>query len=179
MARQRKAHPPGILTSEEAARRLGVSKDRIYQFVSEGRLPHSTFGNAFMFRVEDVDRIKRNPSGRKQTKIRLWRTYKGNVKVLTTEIVVPVRAGQQKRLHEKLQFIRKSEQHVFPGTLDRYVIAGDGQLNSLHISLYWKSTSMPDESEFQQYLDAFQAELADVLDWEMAEVHTREALLYT
>ncbi|HEX4207720.1 MAG TPA: hypothetical protein VHZ51_26680, partial [Ktedonobacteraceae bacterium] len=105
--------------------------------------------------------------------------YHTRSKVLSTEIRVPVRAGQQSRLIEKLADIQQSNRHTFPGTIARYIVQGDPELTALHFFFVWKDTDMPDESLRQQSLQALQEELADVLEWEQAHTHTNEALMHT
>lgn len=56
-------------------------------------------------------------------------------------------------------------------------IAGDVEMCASEMD--WKSTAMPDEAALQKQLAAFQAELADVLDWEAASIRTTDALMYT
>lgn len=179
MAKERKITlPPGHVNTEAAAAILHVSPSRIYQYVDDGRLTPYKVGNAFLFLVEEVEQVRRNPSGRSTTKQHPWRTYKGNVGVVETEIIAQVRKDQQEALSKKLQDIRATDQFKFPGTIARYIFQEKGQ-PSIQILLIWKSTNMPEEAVLQGYLAMFQQELADVLDWERAEVHTREALLYT
>jgi len=38
---------------------------------------------------------------------------------------------------------------------------------------------MPDEATRQRNLEAFKAELTDVLNWETAEISLREGIIYT
>jgi excisionase family DNA binding protein len=180
MTKERKLlPPPGYISSEEAAQILGVSTSRIYQYVDEERLPVYKLANAFMFLAEDIEQFRRNPTGRARNQPPSWRTYKGGGKVLATEIEVQVREGQQEQLTEKLQAIKRSGQHRFPGTIARYIMKKNAELTSVKILLIWKSTEMPDEEVRQQHLAAFQAELADVLDWETAEIETNEAIIHT
>ena len=179
MAKERKITlPPGHVNTETAAAMLHVSTSRIYQYVDDGRLTPYKVGNAFLFLIKEIEQVRRNPSGRSTTKQRPWRAYKGNVNVIETEIIAQVREGQQEALSKKLQDIRAADQFKFPGTLARYIFQEKGQ-PTVQIFLIWKSTNMPEEAVLQGYLAMFQAELADVLEWERAEVHTREALLYT
>jgi hypothetical protein len=49
----------------------------------------------------------------------------------------------------------------------------------LGTSLVWKDTEMPDGTTRAKDLAAFQAELADVLDWETAQISTKEGIIYT
>src|SRR5579859_431034 len=98
MNERKKSSPPGYISSDEAAQRLDVSKDRLYQWVKQARLTAYTVGNAFTFLEQDIESFERNPTGRKRKGPPAWRVYKGDVKVLLTEISVQVRAGQQRRL---------------------------------------------------------------------------------
>ena len=92
---------------------------------------------------------------------------------------VPVLPGKQEELLNKLTHIQESNRHTFPGTIARYLIKGDEAITGVHIVLLWKDTDMPDETTRQHDLEAFQHELADVLDWESASTTTNETLLYT
>jgi hypothetical protein len=98
---------------------------------------------------------------------------------LVTTIQVRVREGQQAKLVEKLKAIQKADRHTFPGTVARYVVKGDAALASVQIVLIWKTTEMPSETTRQQHLEAFQQELADVLDWGSAGHETNEAIIHT
>lgn len=178
--KERKATPPpGYISSEEAARKLGISRDRLYQFVRNGRLPAHLIGTSFLFRVKDIEDFERNPVGRKKVKPTPWRAYKGDTRVLITEIDVQVRANRQEQLVEKLQAIQKGDKHTFPGTIARYVVQGYAQPGSIHISLLWKSTDLPAEALRQTYLTMFQEDLKDVLDWGTAQIQTTEAIIHT
>lgn len=170
---------PGYISTNQAAKMLGVSNHRMYQYVKAGRLPVVHVGKAFMLRIEDVERFKPNPSGRMRSKAPSWRVYRSRGTVLVTEINVQVRVSQQERLVEKLRKIQQEDRHTFPGTIARYVIKGDTMLTAIHIVLVWKDIEMPDESRRQQDLAAFQEELADVLDWETAQYSTNEAIIHT
>jgi hypothetical protein len=96
-----------------------------------------------------------------------------------TEIRVPVRTGLQEQLLEKLKAIQKSDRHTFPGTVARYVVKADEVLTRIQILLVWKSTEMPNETKRAGDLALFQAELADVLDWEAAQWSTNEVIIHT
>lgn len=50
---------------------------------------------------------------------------------------------------------------------------------SLQFFLVWKDTEMPDDPTRERGFKAMKDELLDVLEWERAEYHTGEALLYT
>jgi excisionase family DNA binding protein len=169
----------GLLTSEEAANKLGVSKDRLYQYVKQGRLHADIFGNAYMFHVEDVEQFQRNPIGRTRRKPPAWREYKGGGKLLATEIDVQIRPGREQQLVEKLQTIRTTNQYTFPGSVSRYVLQEEGQAANLRILLIWKNNEMPTEAARKRHLAAFQDELADMLDWETAQFRNSSVIIHT
>ncbi len=95
------------------------------------------------------------------------------------DIHVHIREGQQEKLLEKLQAIYKGQRHTFPGTIQRYVFKDEKSPPAVSIWLIWKDTEMPDEITREKNLAAFKTELADVLDWETAQISTKESIIYT
>jgi hypothetical protein len=87
--------------------------------------------------------------------------------------------GQHARLIEKLKAIQKLDRHTFPGTVARYIAKGDEDLKTVQVVLLWKTTEMPDEAMRKQDFVAFQEEMADVLDWETAQINTNEVIIQT
>lgn len=179
MGRRKIIPPPGCIPTEEAAQQLQVSKDRLYQLVKEGRLHVYGVGNAFVFQKVEIDNFERNPIGRKRKNPTPWSIYRSGAVVLITDIFVQVRAGQQQALKERLLAVREAGEYTFPGTIARYIRPVDEQMNTLHITLVWKSTEMPSEEARQGYLALFQNDLKDLLDWETMETRTADALLNT
>ncbi len=178
-SKSKKVSPPGYISSEEAASRLNVTKDRLYQWIKEGRLASYTIGNAFILLEKDVASFERNPTGRKRKAPPAWRIFKGEVRVEVTEIRVPVLTGKQAELESKIEAMQASNQFVFPGTFARYVMRGDEQTSYVTILLFWKNTEMPSEEARQSHMEQFQAYFADVLDWPNARFKTSGALTYT
>jgi excisionase family DNA binding protein len=179
MEDENKALPlSAYVSAEQAAKMLGYRRNHIYRLIRANRLSAEKIGDVYLIPLKELEQFEPNPRGRTRTKKLSWRIYQ-EAKVIAIDIDVRVFAGKQEALANKLQAILKNDRHIFPGTIARYILKGDEQWSYVHISLVWKSTEMPKEAVLQDYLDAFQAELADVLDWERAEVHTREALLYT
>ncbi len=95
------------------------------------------------------------------------------------EVSARVRRGRQEHLIEQLQAIQKTEQHLFPGTMARYVVKGDEALTWIRCLLIWKSTDMPDEKTRQRTLEAFQHALDDDVDWQTAQSSVNEAVIHT
>jgi excisionase family DNA binding protein len=170
---------PGYVSIKQAALMLGITDKRVYRYIEIGRLPAYKASGVFLLSEEDVKQFKLNPPGRIRTSPPPWRSYSSRSKVLTTDIRVPVRAGKQEALLQKLAAIQEANRHTIPGTIARYLIKGDEALTCVHIVLLWKDTDMPDETTRQHDLEALQDELADVLDWETAHTTTNETLLYT
>ena len=90
-----------------------------------------------------------------------------------------MRPGQQTKLLEKLQTIKREGQHLFPGTVARYISMDDASPATVTIQLVWKNGEMPDEATRKQALRDFEEELADVLDWSTAEYRTERAIIHT
>src|SRR5712691_9409225 len=152
---------PGYVSIKQAAEMLGITDKRVYRYIDLGRLPAYKSGGVFLLAEDDVRQFKLNPPGRTRTVPPRWRVYNIRSKVFATEIQVPVHAGQQDKLVEKLTEIQQANRHTFPGTIARYIIKGDPELTSVHFFFVWKDTEMPNESTRGHALKAFRDELAD------------------
>lgn len=171
---------PGYISTERAAKILGISKQRVYQYIEERRLPAFRSGNVILLQLEAVQQFKPNITGRPRKKEPPWRIYRGESSVLCTYIEAQVRNGQQEKLIQKLKDIYGDQRHTFPGTIQRYIFKDtSSSMTTVNIVLIWKSTEMPDESKRKLALEAFQTELADVLDWATAHITTKEGIIYT
>jgi excisionase family DNA binding protein len=53
-----------FLTTQQAAKRLGISDVRVRQLVREGRLPATLFGRVFMIREADLKAVGHRKPGR-------------------------------------------------------------------------------------------------------------------
>ena len=132
-----------------------------------------------MIPVGDIEHFKLNPPGRVRTKAPNWRVYNDRSRLLGTDIQVQVRAGKQEKLVEKLKALYRKQQHTFQGSIQRYIFQDDAAPITINIWLIWKDTEMPDEAKRERDLEAFKAELADVLDWETAKITMKEGIIYT
>lgn len=168
-----------FFTTSEAAEALGVSYYTVYEYIREKRLVAEMVGGIYMIPRKAVKEFKAKPTGRTRTKPPPWRIYRAGARVRGMDIRVSLRAGQQRRLVEKLGAILEGQRYLFPGTMQRYVFEEDEEPKHVIISLIWKDTEMPDEMVIQQDLKPLQAELADVLDWDTAEYTTKRAIIHT
>ena len=170
---------PGYISTDQAAKILGISKQRVYQYIEEKRLPAFRVGNVILLQTEAVKQFKPNITGRPRKKEPHWRVYRGESSVLGTDILVQIRPGKEQQLIEKLRAIYKEQRHTFPGTIQRYILKDECSPTTVSIWLIWKDTEMPDESTRERNLAAFQAELNDVLNWGTAQISTKEGIIYT
>lgn len=53
-----------LLSVAEAAQRLGVTRARVNQFISENRLPAQRIGRSFAIREEDLSLVENRKTGR-------------------------------------------------------------------------------------------------------------------
>lgn len=170
---------PGYVTIKEAAKMLGISANRVYTYVEEGRLPSAQAAHVIMIPLEALKDFKSQLSGRPRTSVPLWRISPEENTVLTTSILVRVRTNQYARLLVRLEEMRRDRQHLFPGTLARYFIEKKGHPEHIEILLIWRSTAMPDEATYNQWLDEFRQTLSDVFDWDTAQYETGKILMHT
>ncbi len=134
---------PEYISTDQAAKILGISKQRVYQFIEEKRLPAFRAGNVILLKEEVVKQFKPNITGRPRKKGPLWRVYRGGIAVIGKDIQVEVRDGQEERLKEKLYTIYQEQRHIFPGTIQRYIFKDKSFPTVVSILLIWKDTDMP------------------------------------
>jgi excisionase family DNA binding protein len=53
-----------FLSTNDAAERLGVSRQRVLQLIEAGRLPAMKFANVYMIRTDDLKQVEDRPQGR-------------------------------------------------------------------------------------------------------------------
>ena len=158
---------------------LGVSYYTVYEYIRENRLVAERVGGIYMIPEQAVREFKAKPTGRTRVKPPHWRVYRAGATVRAMDIQVQVREGQYSRLIEKLNTMLERQEHLFPGTMQRYIFEDEANPSTATIFLIWKDTELPDEAIIQQDLVAFKAELADVLDWETAQYTTKRAIIHT
>jgi excisionase family DNA binding protein len=173
-------HPnmPGYVSVKEAAQILNVSDKRVYFYIEVGRLPAVWAADVLMIKREDIENFKRRASGRERKINPLWRFSTGENTQYMTTIHVRMRAGKGLALQERLRAIKSSGEHLFPGTIARYISSGRTAGHVL-IVLVWRGSIMPDEQTRDKELAAFRDALADVLDWESAQYDHGTILMHT
>ena len=165
---------PDYVLVSEAARIIGCTNKRIYQFVKAGRLPARRLGRMLILPREEVENFRPGPSGRVRKKAPPWRTYRSRGKLLATLIDVKFRPGMQRVWKNKLASI-KPEEYTFTANVARYFTEkGD----TVRIILIWKNTEKPDDTTRQEDLRLFQQAFETILDWETATYSIDEDVVF-
>lgn len=158
---------------------LGISERRIRLYIEMKRLPAVRAADVLMIPVENVKNFKRKIVGRPRKNTLAWRISSAENTQFITSISVQMQIHQEKQLMLWLEEIRRNGQHVFPGTVARYVVRSKTVPRQVEIVLVWRSTIMPNEMEREQELEALRLQLADVLDWSTAQYNDGEVLMHT
>ena len=169
----------GYVSIKEAAKILGLSTKRVYEYVMEGRLSAVRAVNALMIPKEEVLDFKPKASGRERKVTPLWRFSSGNNTQFMTSITVQIKPGQEKTLNKHLEDVKKSGHYLFPGTIARYLGRSEISPDRVTIILIWRGTVMPDEATREQELAALRQIFDDVLDWQTAQYDSSEILMHT
>ena len=170
---------PGYVTIKEAAKILGVSANRVYTYVEEGRLPSAQAAHVIMIPLEALKDFKSQLSGRPRATIPTWRISPEENALLTTSIVVRIRTNQRARLLSRLEEVRRERGHLFPGTIARYVMKKREHPELIEILLIWRSAAMPDEATYNQWLEELRQTFSDLLEWETAQYDSGNVLMHT
>lgn len=170
---------PGHVSSKEAGEMLGVSDERINQFIRDKRLPSKLVSGMWMIPIEAVEQFKRAPAGRARKQPPVWRTYRSSINLLGTGIEVHIRPEQEEALEKKLKAMSKGKTHLLTGSIQRYIMRDKTDRTLVSIWLVWKDNELPDEATHEQEMEAFQAEFSDVLDWDTAVFSSKEGVVYT
>ena len=170
---------PGYVSTKEAAKRLGISERRVRLYIEMKRLPAVRAADVLMIPEEQVRGFQRKIVGRPRTSTLAWRISSQENMQFITSISVQIKNNQDRQLRQRMEEIRSSGTHLFPGTVARYVTRSQGIPRQVEIVLVWRSTVMPNEVERERALEAFRHTLADVLDWETAQYKNEEVLMHT
>ena len=170
---------PGYASVKEAAEMLGLSPRTVYDYVEEGRLSSARLADVIAIPIEEIRKFKREPSGRPRKNTPLWHISSGDNMQFLSLISVQLRAGQHNVLQQKLEAIRKKKQHLFPGTVMRYIAASSDSFERVFLLLVWRGTVIPDEMAREVALEEFRRSLDDVVDWSTAQHEYGPVLMHT
>jgi len=170
---------PDYISVEEAAKRLGISKTRIYGYITDGRFRAVKASHTLMIPIQEIENYKRNITGRPRKSTPVWRIPPEDNDLHITLIFVEAFPDKIDTLKKRLVGVKASEEFIFPGTIARYISQSKAYPERIEIELIWRGATMPDEAERKRELEAFQRKLADVLDWSKAEYSNSKILLHT
>ncbi len=170
---------PGYVSTKEAAKILGISERRVRLYIEMQRLRAVRAADVLLLPLDDVKNFKRKIVGRPRKNTLAWRISSSENTQFMTFISVQMRPQREKQLMQRLEEVKRGEQHVFPGTVARYVVRSESNPRQIELLLIWRSTVMPDEVEREQALEAFRQALADVLDWDTAQYNDGQVLMHT
>jgi excisionase family DNA binding protein len=156
------------ISVKDAAKMLGLSYKTVYEYITEGRIKAFRASNFILVPREEVIKFKSGISGRPRTSVPLWRISPEDNTLSQISILVKIREGKLNNFRHRLDEIRRKKEHLFPGTIARYILGSDEQPELVEMIFIWRSSVMPDEDSRQQALEAFKASLEDVLDWDTA-----------
>ncbi|HLZ60739.1 MAG TPA: helix-turn-helix domain-containing protein [Ktedonosporobacter sp.] len=159
----------GYITVKDAAKRLGLAYKTVYEYVTEGRIKAKRAGDTILIPVEEVRNFKPNLAGRPRTTIPIWRISPEDNTLTQTVIRVQVRKGMLDAFKERLDEIRRRREHLFPGTIARYIAGSKKQQEMVEMMFVWRSSVIPDDATRKQALDEFRQALNDVVDWDTAQ----------
>jgi excisionase family DNA binding protein len=170
---------PGYVSIKEAAKILGLSPSRIYEYVEDGRLSSVRAAHVILIPLQEVELFKPNISGRPRKSVLRWRISPQDNLLLSTTILVQLRPHQQDLLIKRLEEMKQSDLYLFPGTIARFITKSETTPGQVEISLIWRKTVMPTEEEREKALEDFRRALADVLDWNTAQYNHGQVLMHT
>jgi hypothetical protein len=171
---------PGYISIAEAASRLHVSAARVHTYIEQGRLDTLKVASMIFVLAESVENFKvKTISGRPRKNTPVWRESPNDATFIISVVRVQILAGQQRKLMEALRSMRQEKQHLFPGTVARYIAEDDTAPGTIEIQLIWKQGDMPANDTYRKELEAFKQLFADVLNWETAQYSTKNVLLHT
>lgn len=166
------------LSIHEAARRLGVSPRSVYGYLESGKLPATLVEGFLMVEEEAVQRFRRRAPGRLRVRTPRWRKIPVMNQMMQTRITVRLLPGSEARLRDKLDEMQAERKHCFPGTSARYIAQDQAHPEEVEITLVWRGAVKPSESEREAALDALRVELAEIMEWQTAQVKEGQVLLH-
>ncbi|GCF10541.1 helix-turn-helix domain-containing protein [Dictyobacter arantiisoli] len=171
-------HIPGYVDIKEAAKILGVAESSIYRYVQSGRLSGYQAGHNIVIELESLKQFKPKNTGRPRTNIPLWRIPPDENSLLQTSICAQILQGQQETFKLRMEEFRLKKEHLFPGTVARYISISNKQPNFVKITFIWRISVIPEENIRKQSLDAFKERLADIVDWTTAQFDEYTVFIY-
>ena len=142
-------------------------------------MPSARLADVIAISIEEIRKFKREPAGRPRKNTPPWHISSGDNTQFISVISVQMHAGQREVLQQRLEAIRRQKQHLFPGTVMRYVAVSNTFLERVILLLVWRGTVIPDETAREEALEEFRHSLDDVLDWSTVQHEYGQVLIHT
>lgn len=169
-----------FLTVGEAAKLLGMTYKTAHRHVVLGNIKGVKKGGRYLIPRTEIEHFKRRLSGRPRTSTPAWRFSPEGNQQIGTSVEVDLRAGvSEEAFGQALEKVKRSEAHLFEGTIARYVLSDERNVRRVQFLLIWRETVMPSADEIEQALAALGRELSDVLAWENARSSTQRVWMHT
>ena len=170
---------PGYVSIKEAAKILGISERRVYLYIETKRLPAVRAADVLLIPVEEVKNFRRKFVGRPRKNTPPWRISSDENTQFMTSIVARILVGREKALLQRLEEMKQQGQHLFPGTIARFIGGSENDPDRIEIVLIWRNTVMPNQTIRDQALEVFRQVFDDVLDWKTAQYNHGKLYLHT
>src|SRR5258708_31848329 len=128
---------PGYVCTKEAAKILGVSERRVRLYIEMKRLPAVRAADVLLIPLDKVKNFKRKIVGRPRKNTLAWRISSIENTQFMTFISVQTRSHQEKQLSQRMEEVKSSGKHMFPGTVARYVVRSETIPRQVQIVLIW------------------------------------------
>ena len=157
---------PGYVTAPEAARIIGCSRSRVYQYVDAGRLEAKRLGPILLLQRDQVENFQRGPIGRQHGVAPKWRRYSNGSKFIALTIYAQLVPGMEETFLQKIEEERVRNLHTFVASFSRYILVEGANVT---ITIIWKNFDLPDDALRNADLLEFRQEFALLFDWDTAE----------
>ena len=112
------------LTSNEAGEILGMTNKSVQRHIMSGEIHAIKRGGRYFIHREEVEHFKPRASGRPRGSVPQWRFSPEGNRQIATSVEADLRAGVTEDLFEQaLEAVKRSEDHLFIGTIARYVLS--------------------------------------------------------
>jgi excisionase family DNA binding protein len=169
-----------FVSLREAAKLLGMTAKSVHHHIQNGQLPATMLGGRYIILREDVLNFKPRIAGRPRTSVPQWHISPENNPVIVTTIEAELRAGtSESDFVSILERIKQSKQHLFQGTIARYIFSEEREPRRVHFFFVWRQGIMPPASEIENELTTLREALGSVLVWDGASYRTGHVWMHT
>ncbi len=153
-----------FISVREAARLLGISQQRVYGYLTRGKLTRRMIDERVMLKEAEVLAFASELQQCSSTGVRAWE-FPGSASCSLTTILVSVRPDGETLLDSKLAEIHAQNKHQIAGTCSQVISRSPGRLLIL---LFWPDEACPPAEQREQEIAALVTDLSEACDWSTA-----------